>query len=93
MLTFADGTFASIDCSWSKPLNYPTWGGLTMELISERVHRRRESGQWEHDMLQVYMDATYQDGRKLTDHEITGMVICRTPATAASKRGMPSLNL
>ena len=36
MLTFADGTFASIDCSWSKPLNYPTWGGLTMELISER---------------------------------------------------------
>jgi predicted dehydrogenase len=36
MLTFADGAFASIDCSWSKPLNYPTWGGLTMELISER---------------------------------------------------------
>jgi predicted dehydrogenase len=36
MLTFADGTFASIDCSWSKPLNYPTWGGMTMELISER---------------------------------------------------------
>ncbi|MCG3209217.1 MAG: Myo-inositol 2-dehydrogenase [Anaerolineae bacterium] len=36
MLTLADGTFASIDCSWSKPLNYPTWGGLTMELISER---------------------------------------------------------
>jgi predicted dehydrogenase len=36
MLTFTDGTFASVDCSWSKPLNYPTWGGLTMELISER---------------------------------------------------------
>ncbi len=36
MVTFADGTFASIDCSWSKPLNYPTWGGLQMELISER---------------------------------------------------------
>ncbi len=36
MLTFADGTFASIDASWSKPLNYPTWGGLTMEIISER---------------------------------------------------------
>ncbi len=26
-------------------------------------------------MLQVYMDSTYSDGRKLTDHEITGMVI------------------
>ena len=36
MLTFADGTFATIDCSWSKPLNYPTWGGLTLEIISER---------------------------------------------------------
>ena len=36
MLTFADGAFATIDCSWSKPFNYPTWGGLTMELISER---------------------------------------------------------
>ncbi len=35
MLTFADGTFASIDTSWSKPFNYPTWGGLTFELISE----------------------------------------------------------
>nr|HMT22486.1 Gfo/Idh/MocA family oxidoreductase [Promineifilum sp.] len=36
MVTYGDGLFATIDCSWSKPLNYPTWGGLTMELISER---------------------------------------------------------
>ena len=46
-----------------------------VELIGERVQQRRESGKWEHDMLQVYMDSTYRDGRKLTDHEITGMVI------------------
>jgi sterol 14-demethylase len=45
------------------------------ELISERVRLRRESDGWEHDMLQVYMDSTYNDGRTLTDHEITGMVI------------------
>jgi sterol 14-demethylase len=44
-------------------------------LIGERVEQRRQAGGWEHDMLQVYMDATYNDGRKLTDHEITGMVI------------------
>jgi sterol 14-demethylase len=44
-------------------------------LIGERVEQRRQTGGWEHDMLQVYMDATYNDGRKLTDHEITGMVI------------------
>lgn len=35
MLTFANGTFASIDCSWSKPPYYPTWGGLTMEIMGE----------------------------------------------------------
>jgi predicted dehydrogenase len=59
MLTFANGTFASIDCSWSKPLNYPTWGGLTMELISERgltvidgfsqnlnIYNQRRSNHW-----------------------------------------------
>jgi predicted dehydrogenase len=36
MLTYADGTFASIDASWSKPDVYPTWGGLTLELVGER---------------------------------------------------------
>jgi predicted dehydrogenase len=36
MLTFADGTFASIDCSWSRPHRYPTWGGLAMELVGEQ---------------------------------------------------------
>lgn len=36
MLNYGDGLFASIDCSWSKPLNYPTWGGLKMELVTER---------------------------------------------------------
>jgi predicted dehydrogenase len=35
MLTFENGTFATIDCSWSKPPTYPTWGGLTMELVGE----------------------------------------------------------
>jgi predicted dehydrogenase len=35
MLTFANGVFASIDCSWSKPSIYPTWGGLKLELVAE----------------------------------------------------------
>lgn len=35
MLTFENGAFASIDCSWSKPPYYPTWGGLALELIGE----------------------------------------------------------
>lgn len=36
LLTFANGIFATIDCSWSRPASYPTWGGLTMDLIGQR---------------------------------------------------------
>ncbi|MCI0393596.1 MAG: Gfo/Idh/MocA family oxidoreductase [Chloroflexi bacterium] len=43
MLTFArtlaspkSGVFATIDCSWSKPPYYPTWGGLTFEMVTDR---------------------------------------------------------
>ncbi len=36
MLTFANGAFASIDCSWNKPPYYPTWGGLAMDFVAEK---------------------------------------------------------
>jgi predicted dehydrogenase len=36
MLTFANGTFATLDCSWSKPPYYPTWGGLKLDLMGEK---------------------------------------------------------
>jgi len=36
MLTFANGVFATIDCSWSKPPYYPTWGGLGFEMVTDR---------------------------------------------------------
>ncbi len=36
MLTFANGTFATIDCSWSRPSNYPTWGGLALDIIGDQ---------------------------------------------------------
>jgi predicted dehydrogenase len=36
VLTFDSGVFASIDCSWSKPDVYPTWGGLRLDLVGER---------------------------------------------------------
>lgn len=45
------------------------------ELIAESVRERRAKGGTYNDMLQIYMDAQYEDGSKLTDHEITGMVI------------------
>lgn len=36
MITFRDGTFATIDSSWSKPDYWPSWGGLTLEIVTER---------------------------------------------------------
>ena len=35
-ITFANGVFATIDCSWCRPPNWPTWGGLTFEMVTER---------------------------------------------------------
>jgi predicted dehydrogenase len=36
LLTFANGAFATVDCSWSRPVSYPTWGGLTLDVVGER---------------------------------------------------------
>ena len=35
MMTFANGAFATIDCSWSRPPYYPYWGNLKFELVAE----------------------------------------------------------
>jgi len=32
-LGFGNGVFATIDCSWSRPANFPTWGGLEIEVV------------------------------------------------------------
>jgi sterol 14-demethylase len=44
-------------------------------LITEAVRDRRAKGIVSEDMLEIYMTAQYEDGSKLTEHEITGMVI------------------
>ena len=36
MLTFQNGVYATIDASWCRPPNWPTWGGLTIEMVTER---------------------------------------------------------
>lgn len=36
VIDYADGVFASIDCSWNRPLDYPTWGGIGMSVVGER---------------------------------------------------------
>lgn len=34
-VTFDDGVFATVDCSWSRPKSYPTWGTVTLQLVAE----------------------------------------------------------
>jgi predicted dehydrogenase len=36
MLSLSNGVFASLDPSWSRPKTWPTWGGLTMDVIGDR---------------------------------------------------------
>jgi predicted dehydrogenase len=36
MLTFANGVFASLDCSWSRPPYYATWGNVAFEMVTDR---------------------------------------------------------
>lgn len=59
-MAYDNGVVATIDCSWSKPPSYPTWGGLTLQVVgtagiadmdafSQRVDGYSESGahpQW-----------------------------------------------
>jgi predicted dehydrogenase len=35
MLTYPNGVFASIDCSWNRPMNYPSWGGIALSVVAD----------------------------------------------------------
>jgi predicted dehydrogenase len=35
LLTFENGVFASVDCSWSRPTIYPRWGDYKMDVLGE----------------------------------------------------------
>ncbi len=34
-LTFQKGVFGTLDASWSRPKSYPTWGDVTMEVVTD----------------------------------------------------------
>ena len=45
------------------------------EMVSEIVEKRKQSGYRGEDFLQTLIDSEYSDGTKLSDHEITGMLV------------------
>ena len=46
-----------------------------VQMIGAIVESRRASGHEGEDFLQTLMEARYKDGERLTDHEITGMLL------------------
>jgi sterol 14-demethylase len=46
-----------------------------VEMIGEIVRQRKQSGRQGEDFLQTLMESEYKDGSKLSDHEITGMLL------------------
>lgn len=36
MISWSNGAFVGLDCSWSKPNYYPTWGNVKIEFVGER---------------------------------------------------------
>jgi predicted dehydrogenase len=36
LLTLEGGIMATVDCSWSRPDGFPTWGGMGMEVVGDR---------------------------------------------------------
>ena len=54
-MSFRQGAFGTLDASWSRPKSFPTWGDVTLEIVTER-------GTLSMDMfaqnLVLYSDAT-----------------------------------
>ncbi len=35
-MTFHNGVFSTLDASWSRPKSFPTWGDVTLEVVTDR---------------------------------------------------------
>jgi len=44
-------------------------------MVTEIIEKRKQSGYEGEDLLQTLMESTYKDGSKLSDHEVTGMLV------------------
>ncbi|MCU1670360.1 MAG: Oxidoreductase [Blastococcus sp.] len=88
LLDFPGGVFASIDCSWNRPLDYPTWGGIglsavgdggTVEVDAMRQRLTRFGGgqsfgwtPWGVDINQLMIDEFLDAVREQREPAVTG---------------------
>lgn len=57
VVTYDDGTVSTIDCSWSAPATYPSWGGLTLTVECETGSVDFDAFS---DRVEIYDDAAGQ---------------------------------
>jgi predicted dehydrogenase len=55
--TLKNGVYGTLDTSWSRPANYPTWGDVKLELLGE-------AGQARVDVFRQYLTLTSQKSGK-----------------------------
>lgn len=89
LLDYPGGVFASIDCSWNRPLDYPTWGGIglsvvgdggTVEVDAMRQRLTRFGGEpsfgwmpWGVDINQLMIDEFLSAVRERREPAVTGL--------------------
>jgi predicted dehydrogenase len=98
MLTFANGTFASIDCSWNKPPYYPTWGGLAMDLVAEKGYVqvdafRQHMPVYRHDLGRAQWAFWGSDSDQAMVDEFAASIRERRPPAVTGQDGLKALEV
>jgi predicted dehydrogenase len=98
MLTFANGTFASIDCSWSKPPYYPTWGGLAMDLVAEKGYVQVDGFKqhmpvYSHDIGRAQWAFWGSDSDQAMVDEFAASIRERRPPSVTGEDGLKALQV
>lgn len=84
-IRYANGVLATIDCSWSKPDSYPTWGGLTLQLVGTGgiadmdAFNARVDGHSEADRRALWLAYGRDADAQLVGEFVTAIAECRPP--------------
>ncbi|MBM3189741.1 MAG: Gfo/Idh/MocA family oxidoreductase [Chloroflexi bacterium] len=97
-IDYADGAFATLDCSWSRPTSYPTWGDVTLRLIGERGNAEADLfGQhvtrYPADQSPPAWHPWGSDLDELMIHDFVAAVRDRRPPRSTGRDGLAALQI
>ena len=92
-LTFANGIFATLDSSWSRPKSYPTWGDVTIEVVGDRASAHMDMFRQSHTRYSdEMMRATYVGwGDNIDDLLLRDFVACVSRGESPAATGEDGL--